>query len=94
LVSKEEWRKPPKRNKLLYKNRWLLSRHLVAHLRRAGIVCNIIVPENIGLPSEGAMSPSERVAPALVARGIEADHPALADEAELISALRKIKTHH
>jgi hypothetical protein len=93
-VSRKEQQKRTSRNKLLYKNRWLISRHLVTHLRRAGVVCNIIVPESIGLPSEGAMSPGERVALALVAKGIEADHPALADEEDLISALRKIKSRH
>jgi hypothetical protein len=94
LVSKEEPEKPPNRNKLHYKNRWLISRHLVTHLRRAGVVCNIIVPENIGLSSDGAMSPGERVALALVAKGIEVDHPALEGEEELIVALRRIKTRH
>lgn len=35
---------PPKRNRLFYKNRWLISRDMVASLRRAGVECDIVVP--------------------------------------------------
>jgi hypothetical protein len=38
-------RPPPRRNKLSYKDRWLISRDVVAALRRAGVACNIIVPD-------------------------------------------------
>ena len=37
-----------KRNKLFYKHRWLISRDVVAALRRAGVVCGIVVPEQVG----------------------------------------------
>ena len=37
--------RPPKRNKLVYKDRWLISVNIVAALRRAGVVCDIIAPE-------------------------------------------------
>jgi len=40
--------KRPKRNKLFYKHRWLISRDVVAALRRAGVVCEIVVPEHVG----------------------------------------------
>jgi hypothetical protein len=90
----EEPRRRPKRNKLSYKNRWLISRHLVMHLQRAGVVCDIIVPENIELPPDGVMSPGERVALALVTAGVDAEHPAIEDEQEIVSAIREIKRLH
>jgi hypothetical protein len=37
--------RPPRRNKLVYKNRWLISVNIIASLRRAGVVCDIIAPE-------------------------------------------------
>src|SRR5262245_16511870 len=36
---RDEKRKPPKRNKLLYKNRWLISPNIVNALGRAGVEC-------------------------------------------------------
>ncbi len=36
-----------KRNKLAYKHRWLISRDIVAALGRAGVECDIIVPERL-----------------------------------------------
>jgi hypothetical protein len=63
----------PKNHKLKYKNRWLISRDVVAHLRRAGVDCNIIVPERIALTEEGLLSPGERAAMALINSGVRAD---------------------
>jgi hypothetical protein len=37
-------RQRPKRNRLHYKHRWLISANVVAALRRAGVDCDIIVP--------------------------------------------------
>jgi hypothetical protein len=37
----------PKRNKLFYKHRWLISRNVVIALRRAGVVCDIIVADHV-----------------------------------------------
>ncbi len=37
----------PKQNKLVYKNRWLVARDVVAALRRAGIRCDIIIPDHV-----------------------------------------------
>jgi hypothetical protein len=61
-------RKPGARrehNKLVYKNRWLISRHLIIALRRAGVVCDIVVPDRCesvaSLPS-GDLSHQERLA--------------------------------
>jgi hypothetical protein len=78
-------------NKLKYKNRWLISRDVVAHLRRAGVVCNIIVPERIALAQEGVMSPGGRAALALIASGVRADDPELEEAPELVAAMREIK---
>ncbi len=39
----------PKPNKLFFKHRWLLSRDIVASLARAGVDCNIILPQPAGL---------------------------------------------
>jgi hypothetical protein len=33
-----------RRNKLAFKNRWLISVDVVAALRRAGVVCDIVLP--------------------------------------------------
>ena len=44
-VAQRRRKRPPKRNKLVYKDRWLISVNIVAALRRAGIVCDIIAPE-------------------------------------------------
>jgi hypothetical protein len=41
-------RKRPKRNKLAFKNRWLISANVVAALRRAGVDCSIVVPDEDG----------------------------------------------
>jgi hypothetical protein len=41
-------RTKPKRNKLSYKNRWLISPNIVNALRRAGVECNILVPDQEG----------------------------------------------
>src|SRR5208337_4865334 len=35
---------PPRRNKLAFKNRWLISVDIIAALRRAGVICDIVVP--------------------------------------------------
>jgi hypothetical protein len=55
----------PKHNKLFYKNRWLLSQHLVIALRRAGVVCDIVVADPSGnvesLPT-GDLSRRQRLA--------------------------------
>jgi hypothetical protein len=48
MVAKRARPKRPKRNKLFYKHRWLISRDVVAALRRAGVVCGIVVPEQVG----------------------------------------------
>jgi len=34
----------PKRSKLAFKNRWLISVDVVAALRRAGVNCDIVIP--------------------------------------------------
>jgi hypothetical protein len=36
--------RPPRGNKLAFKNRWLISVDVVAALRRAGVNCDIVVP--------------------------------------------------
>jgi hypothetical protein len=38
-------RRQPKRNKLSFKDRWLISVNVVAALRRAGVVCDIVVAD-------------------------------------------------
>jgi hypothetical protein len=86
-----ELKRRPKSNKLKYKNRWLISRDVVAHLRRAGVVCNIIVPERIAPTQDGAMSPGERAAMALINSGVRADDPALDEAPELVAAMRGTK---
>jgi hypothetical protein len=48
VTGERKARKRPKRNKLFFKNRWLLSQHLVIALRRAGVVCDIVVPDHDG----------------------------------------------
>jgi hypothetical protein len=45
-------RKRPKRNKLSFKNRWLVAADVFAALRRAGVACDIIVPD----PDDRALS--------------------------------------
>jgi hypothetical protein len=37
-----------KHNKLVYKDRWLISCDVVAALRRAGVICNIMVVDEEG----------------------------------------------
>jgi hypothetical protein len=44
----------PRRNKLVYKNRWLLSVNIVAALRRAGVACDIIVPSEVAPAPEAS----------------------------------------
>jgi len=34
----------PRRSKLSFKNRWLISVDVVAALRRAGVTCDIVIP--------------------------------------------------
>ena len=66
----------PKRNKLFYKNRWLISRHLVIALRRAGVVCDIVVADhsgNVESPPNGDLSPAQRRRLALQCRGMDVD---------------------
>jgi hypothetical protein len=75
-TSERKLRVRPKRNKLSYKNRWLISRHLVIALRRAGVVCDIVVPDRCGnaasLPPAD-LSQRERVDLARRCAGLEAD---------------------
>jgi hypothetical protein len=70
----------PRRNKLSYKNRWLLSQHLVIALRRAGVVCNIVVQDHAGnvvsLPTEDP-SPPQELGLALRCSGIEVEQDLL-----------------
>ncbi len=40
-------RRKPKQNKLVFKNRWLVARDVVAALQRAGVSCDIIIPEYV-----------------------------------------------
>jgi len=40
----------PKRSKLFYKHRWLVSVDVVTALRRAGVVCDIVVPGHETIP--------------------------------------------
>jgi hypothetical protein len=60
-VTSREARARPKRNKLFFKNRWLLSQHLVIALRRAGVECDIVVEDRAGnivtLPTEDPSHP-------------------------------------
>ncbi len=42
--EQEHGPKPIKRNKLVFKNRWLISVDIVAALRRAGVTCDIVLP--------------------------------------------------
>jgi hypothetical protein len=73
-------------SKLRHKNRWLISRDVVAHLRRAGVVCNIVVPDrSIGT------SPGERAALSLIRNGVSADDPKLEEAPEIAAAIREIK---
>ena len=44
VTGERKARKRPKRNKLFFKNRWLISANIVTALRRAGVDCDIIVP--------------------------------------------------
>ncbi len=44
VQEQENGPKPVKRNKLVFKNRWLISVDVVAALRRAGVNCDIIIP--------------------------------------------------
>jgi hypothetical protein len=92
--AESQQRRRPKSHKLSYKNRWLISRDIVAHLRRAGVVCNIIVPKRIALAQYGAMSPGERAALMLLGSGVSADDPKLEEVPEVIAAMREIKRVH
>jgi hypothetical protein len=83
----------PRTNKLVYKNRWLISRDVVAHLKRAGVDCNIIVPARIAL-TQNAVSRSQRAALALISSGVSADDPKLQEVPEIAAALREIKRVH
>jgi len=76
------------------KDRSSTSPRLPKQLRRSGIASTIIVPEDVTLPPEGALSPTERTGLALTAKGIVAEHPTLEYELELISVLRQIKLLH
>jgi len=71
----------PTRKKLSFKNRWLLSQHLVIALRRAGVVCDIMVQDHAGnvvsLPT-GDLSHPQRLGLALRCSGIAVD-PDLAE---------------
>jgi hypothetical protein len=73
----------PKRNKLIYKNRWLISQHVVIALRRAGVVCDIVVPDQCanvaGVPAVD-LSPRQRRDLAL---GSDLDAELIEGEAEL-----------
>lgn len=40
------------RNKLAFKNRWLISVDIVAALRRAGVICDIVLPALYQEPSD------------------------------------------
>jgi hypothetical protein len=56
-LAQRRHNRPPKRNKLVYKNRWLISVNIIASLRRAGVVCDIIAPEaSSGGASTAALS--------------------------------------
>jgi hypothetical protein len=44
ISIREPSRKPSQRNKLVFKNRWLISVDVVAALRRAGVACDIVLP--------------------------------------------------
>jgi hypothetical protein len=44
LAARASKRKAPRRNKLLHKNRWLISVDIVASLGRAGVDCDILIP--------------------------------------------------
>ena len=46
-TAQRKQKKQPKRSKLHYKNRWLISVNVVAALRRAGIDCDIIAPAEL-----------------------------------------------
>jgi hypothetical protein len=84
-----EPRKPrvrPKRNKLSYKNRWLISCHLVKALRRAGVVCDIVVPDqcaNVARLPAVDLSPRQRRDLALRCSGRDLDADLIEAEAEL-----------
>jgi hypothetical protein len=90
-TNSAEPQRRPTSNKLKYKNRWLISRDVVAHLRRAGVVCNIVIPERIALAQESAMSPGESAAMMLIANGVRADDPRLEAAPEIVAAMREIK---
>lgn len=83
---------PGRTNKVADKNRWLLSRDLAGHLHRAGIGCDIVVPESLAAGVEADLSPGERAALALVAAGAGAHQPN--DGSDLIAAIRNIKRRH
>ena len=62
VTGERRARARPKRNKLVYKNRWLLSQHLVIALRRAGVVCDIVVqdhPETSSPADRGSIAPQK-----------------------------------
>jgi hypothetical protein len=90
-TNSTEPQRRPTSNKLKYKNRWLISRDMVAHLRRAGVDCNIVVPERIALNEQGLSSPGERAATALINSGVRADDPRLEEAPEIVAAMREIK---
>lgn len=72
-------------NKLLQKNRWLISRDIVAHLRRAGVDCNIIIPESTAMVQDRVMSRREQAS----GRASEVRHPLV----RALHELRKRKRH-
>jgi hypothetical protein len=84
-----------KRNKLSHKNRWLISRHLVIALRRAGVVCDIVVADTCGnvesLPTPG-LSPRERLELLLHCIGSDLDLDLI--EADLALAPSPSKLRH
>jgi hypothetical protein len=55
-VPQRKQKRRPKQNKLVYKNRWLISINIVAALRRAGVICDIVTPPKL----DGGATASKR----------------------------------
>jgi hypothetical protein len=87
----------PKRNKLFYKNRWLISQHLVIALRRAGVVCDIVVADrdgNIASLPTGHLSPRQRRDLALRCSSSDLDADLIEADPELDIGFLPFKFYH
>ena len=61
MAAAREQRSRRKRSKLFYKHRWLVSANMIVALRRAGVVCDIVLPDHAvvqGLDAPPSLQPN------------------------------------